>query len=159
MRPAAFTSACALALALALVPAAAQALSCLPPNPARELDAAFRAGGDPRLLIGRLTTPFDNQNSSYRFEGRVFGRNVTINRLSSNVDVSATCIAEWCGELPRRPVEGLFISDNPGSGLKLVFDPCGSARYEMPTEAEIDQLRGCIEAEGCTPAAIEAFDR
>ena len=42
---------------LALVPAAAEALSCLPPNPARELDARLRQGGNPQVLIGELTPP------------------------------------------------------------------------------------------------------
>ena len=78
---------------LALLPVAAQALSCLPPNPARELDAAFRQGGNPQVLIGKLTTPFDNENGRYRVEGRLFGRSITINRLSSGIDVAAGCIA------------------------------------------------------------------
>lgn len=146
-----------LALALMLAPAAAQALSCLPPNPAREVDQAFRAGGEPRLMIGRLTTPFDNENGSYRFDGRVLGRSITIDRLSANVDVSASCVGEWCGELPREPVEGLFISVHPAGGFKLTFGPCGGARYETPTDEQLRALEHCIAAQGCSAAEIEAF--
>ena len=146
-----------LAIALMLIPASAQALSCAAPNAARQVDEAFRAGGDPRLLIGRLTTPFDNENASYRFEGRVLGSGVTIDRLSANVDVSATCVAAWCGELPREPVEGLFISDHPAGGLKLTFGPCGGAQHETPTDDQLRTLERCIEARGCSAADIEAF--
>ena len=147
-----------LALALALMPAAAEALSCLPPNPARELDAAFRDGHDPRLLIGRLTTPFDNESGTYRFEGRVVGHGVSVQRLSSAIEVSASCVDEWCGKLPRRPVEGLFVSIHPEGGLKLTLGPCGTGRYQMPSEAQLRALEACVEAQGCPAETIEAFE-
>ena len=146
-----------LALALVLMPAAAEALSCLPPNPAREVDAAFRDGHDPRLLIGTLTTPLDNESGTYRFEGRVVGRGITVQRLSSAIEVSASCVAEWCGELPRRPVERLFVSIHPAGGLKLTLGPCGTGSYEMPGEAQLRALEACIEAQGCPAETIEAF--
>lgn len=147
----------ALLVLLALLPAAAQALSCLPPNPARELDDGLRRGANAQVLVGELTTPFDNDEGRYRFEGRLFGRGVTIDRLSSGVDVSATCVAEWCGELPRRPVDGLFIVAGTRQGLKLTLGPCGGGQYAKPGPDQLRALERCVEAGGCSPAEIEAF--
>ena len=145
-------------LALILVPATAQALSCLAPNPAREVDQAFRSGGEPSLMIGRRTTHFDNDNGSYRFEGRVLAQNITIDKLSASVDVAASCVASWCGELPREPVEGLFVSIHPAGGFKLTFGPCGGTSYEAPTEEQLRALQRCIEAGRCSAEDVSTFE-
>ncbi len=167
-----------LTTALMMVPVAADALSCMRPNPLRGFNTAFEAEetyvmvrgslrpvgplpDNPQVRVEDQAKPFEPVTATYEFEGHMLGPNGRGRDMSAKVEVSVTCLAVWCGGFPEKFDDALmYLARDKDQSLHLDLGPCPSERvFENPTPALISTLQNCWQSEGCSQTGIEAFDR
>jgi len=157
-----------LALLLIMLPAAASALSCVPPNPGLSISWAKDDGVQLDVVIGTLIPPdripSRSGNNDVSAEYRIVGVQIPPggpDRLfSETVKFLSTCVLTWCGQIPSTPVLGLFLPRlGKDGGSLLETGPCGGGVFAMPGPDQIEALRACVARGGCTDAEIETLGR
>jgi hypothetical protein len=106
--------------------------------------AAFERGG----IMG-LQMPTDLDVSA-RFRGRTFPGDSPV---TLDVTLRSVCYANWCGALGTGPV--LVLAETTPTGLRVSLDPCGSAAFPDPADADLSRLRACLETQVCEGAPLD----
>ncbi len=153
-----------LAILLALLPSAALALSCVPPNAGREFNR--HADEPPTVVIGTLDRdgmPGRKGHATvwvgYRLTGVQLMANGSEAPFDRQIDYRSGCIASWCGKLPAPGSEGLFLLQDRGETPPLVStDACGGGHYDPPDDAGRRAIAACVAAGRCGAAELEMLD-
>ena len=156
-----------LALTLTLLPSAAFALSCIPPNAGRELNIASEKGQIRHVVVGTLireTRPAQRKGYAdvtigYRLDGmRIEPGGQT--EYTARISYQSNCVASWCGPVPQNGTRGLFLARPRGKLAPLIVTgPCGGGHYPVPDAAKIKALAACLAAKGCRQRELEVLGR
>lgn len=134
----------------------ALALSCLRPDMVRSWQErvgeavvllgtfAFDTSAFERSGIMGLQMPSDIDVPA-RFRGRTFPGDTAV---TLDVVLRSVCYANWCGALASGEV--LVFAEMTDTGLRVPLDPCGSAAFPDPSEADLARLSDCIGGRGCS---------
>ena len=153
-----------LALVLVLMPGVAAALSCVPPNPGRELNVNAEKGRPTVVVAGTLLPPDHKPRRKghatvtihYRLEGLRLSGDGEDAPFDAGVDYQSDCVATWCGPLPETATEGLFLLRDRGEGwYLLITGPCPFGHYGVQTDDQLDALRTCLAAGRCGEDELE----
>ena len=155
-----------------LVPGPALALSCVPHNPGRALNAHFERREAVEVVYGTLVPPdhvperrgTETMTVQYRVEGMRLSGSEPDQPWDALVEVRTTCIASWCGRLPTRAERGIFLITDPGDGrYRLTIGACGGGIYPSPRREiwapNLTALRACLMRRSCGPAELIVLDR
>ena len=153
-----------LAVVLILVPGVAAALSCLPPNPGRELNANAENGRPTVVVAGTLLPPDHTPRRKghatvtirYRLQGLRLSADGEDAPFEAGVDYQSECVAAWCGPLPETATEGVFLVRDRGERrYLLITGPCPFGQYDVQTHDQLHALRACLAAGRCGPEELE----
>ena len=153
-----------LASALTLLPGIASALSCLPPNPGRELNAWADRGKVQHVVTGTLTRDdpppqragYTEVTAEYRLRGVRYFDDGTEAAYSARIAYRSGCAASWCGRIPPSGTTGLFLVRPRGKSVPLVSTgPCGGGHYKVPDDRGISALKACLQAGRCSGADLQ----
>lgn len=150
----------ALAFLLALIATPAMSLSCLRPDVVRLYEQARDADASYWLLRGQLVsdTPLatpqaqpdgrykDNTSASStaRFQGKSLHRDGFRDAADTDVTVTVTCIAHWCGGVPLE--EDLIMAiEVTETGPELLAPPCSTRFIRFSEENEARLLRCALD--------------
>ena len=158
-----------LTLAFIALPSLAMALSCLPPNAAREVNFALERNQEVTIVKGTLVPPsgslkrraFEDVSAVYNLLGArlmAYGDDQT---FIGKVTVTSGCMLDqWCGQIVKKPTKAVFILRNAADGqYRMNLSPCPSAIYPDYGANEERILRNCLARGRCTERDIEQLDR
>ena len=162
-------------LALLVFGAAAQALSCFPPDMAQSFQRFDAADELYRVYQGRwqalepipsgdrITDLELQENGSrptirYRFLGRSLGLNGVTGRYQLlNVEVTPQCLGPWCSGYPDQDGQQIvFLHDVHEDGRLLRFEPgpCGDAAFPA-TQENVDSFVTCLNGGPCGDGLLD----
>lgn len=150
-------------LAALLLPAQASALSCLPPNPARELDTLLEKGLDILVVRGTATRLSASPQAGgpatgrYRIEGEGAGRLET-GEMTLEPEIRATCAGPWCAKLPEDGTEAIFLVRRSSRTDEIIADPCGGGIYPLTDDERLPALSECLAKGRCPAEIIERME-
>lgn len=150
----------ALATALALLSTPALSLSCLRPDVVRMYEQARDADASYWMVRGQLVseTPLsapkaqpdgrfkDNASASttVRFQGKALHRDGFRDIPDTDITVTITCIAHWCGSVPLE--QDLFMAiEITETGPELLAPACSSRVIQFSEENEARLLRCALD--------------
>ncbi|WP_425092874.1 hypothetical protein [Tropicimonas sp. S265A] len=134
------------------------ALSCLRPDMVRSWqerggtsvvlkgEVTFDASAFQRSGIMGLQMPTDIDVPA-RFRGRTFPGDTAV---TLDITLRSVCYANWCGALASGEV--LLFAEVSDSGLHVPLDPCGTAAFSDPSEADLARLSACVTGGACETA-------
>ena len=147
---------------LLCVPGWAQALSCLPWGVSNAYQAAEVATGAYVPVLGTLVfdtaaLPLANLRSERdlptdatipaRFDGHALVRGGKDVPFQTNITLSVTCAAHWCGSA--KPGKVLALLRKGSNGYVADQGPCGGNVFSRPTRDQIRQMRSCLDGGPC----------
>ena len=155
----------ATALALTILPAAAAALSCAPPNAGREFNAMVEKGQKPIIVIGTLTRDGKPRRKGranvwigYQLSGQQLQPDRTVAAFAGGATYRSNCIGRNCGRLPVSGTTGLFLLRQiDGQWPLITTGPCGGGHYDMPDRLRRGHLFTCVAEGRCGPDEIRAL--
>lgn len=141
------------------------ALSCMPPDPARDFERA--AKDDKPWVIVHGTVTFDEKKLPNRsgtlnndapprteipayFKGRSLTKNGFLNRFETPVTLTAVCLGPWCGGASSG-TEYLAFLLKDGDSYTMSVSPCGGNSYAKPGQDVLDRMTRCMNGD-CPPS-------
>ena len=150
-----------------LMPSAALALSCMVPNAGDSLNHATENGYRQIVVAGVLLPPenkvvrkgYATVTARYRVVGTQLLPGDRDRHFARGVDLKSSCVLDqWCGPIPDKPIEGVFLMDDKGDlGPLLVVSPCPGAIYSRYGPEQIQALRQCLTAGICGEKELQVL--
>ncbi len=136
------------------------ALSCIPPDPARDFDRAASDENQWVVVHGKLT--FDKRLLPNRdgpsndaapttdipayFKGQSLTRDGFTNRFETPITLTARCFGPWCGGAVTN-TDYLAFMQKDGDSYTMTVDPCGSNSYPKPSQEVLDRIQACMNGD------------
>lgn len=145
--------------------AAANALSCAPPNLAQNFNWYQNSDKTYQLFVGKveMTGPIPKYREGKErtakgvARGRFVGKRSLTDTRSFDVTVKSVCAASWCGGFPNQTQERdwiMFLENTP-SGDVLTIGPCHQPYGEYSQKRQINVLQKCLRQGECADVDIE----
>ncbi|MEM9852094.1 MAG: hypothetical protein AAF761_08850 [Pseudomonadota bacterium] len=153
--------------AILMASGAATALSCLPPNPAKDFNSfadstdaySFHAG---RIEIAGPVPAFVD-GTPRRAAGVLVGPSLTGSGLGpvarQAIVIETRCVAHWCGGIPATGSAGIFALRQEGPDRVLTLHACPTSTYQNDTPELRALLVRCLKAGRCSGTDEAAWSR
>lgn len=156
-----------LTIAAALICAAgtANALSCIPPDPAASFQRAAESEDSYAVLLGTfrfdpITLPgmeetndptYQPPSAMARFSGQGLAANGFGRTADRDVVIQPLCFGPWCGNMAPDLPTLAFVKVGPDGGYTVEVDPCGGWVFPDPGPEMIRAVEACMRGETCEP--------
>jgi hypothetical protein len=146
-----------LAALLLVVAGQASALSCIPPDVARDYQRVDAADAQYFPVAGTLsfdpsslpTGDFDNQGATPQetdiqanFTGNALSAEGFTTPFETDITLRVKCFGPWCAS-PKTDTQYLSFFESTEDGLVMHVDPCGSMSYPNPTPEMLARVLAC----------------
>lgn len=152
-----------LAVALALAPITADALSCMP----HSVQAAFQQAqaDEARFVVVHGVLDFDakklpkvdynNQQATpemthikAKLNGQSLSRTGFATPFSEQVTLAVACFGPWCAR-PSPQADALAFVELRDGAYVITTDPCGGYLFDAPTAAMLRAVQRCFSSKAC----------
>ena len=145
--------------------AAANALSCTPPNLAKNFNWYQESDKSYQLFVGKVEmkdpTPKYIEGRVRHAKGIAHGRFIeerTLTQvLSFDITVKSICAGSWCGEFPseNQNSDWVIFLEKTSKGDLLTIGPCHQTHGQYITKDQINVLQKCLRQGKCSDGDIK----